>query len=489
VAWAAAEEDDHDHGHGHGGKDKFEWAGIFEMPEKIYLWTAQKTKPTSGKEKYVDPAMKLVVYPAKSATEATLDSLKSEGNEAMEQNCEDVTSGGVIHPQEHTCWRLVFKEDWWQTLFTIDTHWHAAVAFFAEHKPTEFENNAHYLKDDHGHDIEPIAELPHTPAPVPAPVPEEEKHWGAAIVTAILVNIVTLAGIVFLVPVISQAATKFAAEFECVTAGFAAGAISSCAFFLLLFESTHLIAVDHKKEVDVTWRWGTMILAGALFPVCAHFGVDLVMPKLEDKVVVIDQKLSGVTPQEGDAENSGVVEETVDPGPRGRIISSVLIGDFMHNLCDGFFIGAAFKGCGASFGWTVAWSTIAHEFAQELGDYCVLTGPDCKLRPVLALGLNFLSGTSVLLGVIIVLSSEVGKTGIGLLLAFGGGTYLYIALVECMPKLHNTKVSIQARGIGIALFMVGAIAIGLVLLDHEHCVPPRPPGAAPAADPHAGHNH
>merc|ERR1711865_331486 len=100
---------------------------------------------------------------------------------------------------------------------------------------------------------------------------------------------------------------------------------------------------------------------------------------------------------------------------------------FMHNLCDGFFIGAAFKGCGSTFGWTVAVGTIAHELAQELADYVVLTGETCKLRPVIALALNFLSGTSVLLGAVIVLAADVSNGDIGLLLAFGGGVYLNIA--------------------------------------------------------------
>jgi len=169
------------------------------------------------------------------------------------------------------------------------------------------------------------------------------------------------------------------------------------------------------------------------------------------------------------------------------VISSVLIGDFMHNLCDGFFVGAAFKGCGSTFGWTVAGSTIAHELPQELADYCVLTGVDCKLNPIVALLLNFLSGTGVLLGAIIVLSADVSNGDIGLLLSFGGGVYLYIAFVECMPKLQRPNVSVMVRAMGICLFILGAVLIGLVLLDHEHCVPPTPPGAPTPAP--GGHGH
>ena len=49
---------------------------------------------------------------------------------------------------------------------------------------------------------------------------------------------------------------------------------------------------------------------------------------------------------------------------KARLLGAVLIGDFFHNLCDGFFIGAAFQVCGNAFGWSV-----------EIADFVVLTGP------------------------------------------------------------------------------------------------------------------
>jgi hypothetical protein len=51
--------------------------------------------------------------------------------------------------------------------------------------------------------------------------------------TAIIVNIVTLMGVVFMVPAFSRAAKAYAAEFECLTSAFAAGAISACASWWL----------------------------------------------------------------------------------------------------------------------------------------------------------------------------------------------------------------------------------------------------------------
>ena len=50
---------------------------------------------------------------------------------------------------------------------------------------------------------------------------------------------------------------------------------------------------------------------------------------------------------------------------------------------------------------------VYHELAQEISDYFILTSPtQGALKPPLALLLNFLSGFSVLFGVLIVLEAE-----------------------------------------------------------------------------------
>ena len=50
------------------------------------------------------------------------------------------------------------------------------------------------------------------------------------------------------------------------------------------------------------------------------------------------------------------------------------------------------------------------------------------------------------------------------------------------------SADILARFYGLiffsAIFIIGAVAIGLVLLDHSHCS-----GDKEVEDPHAGHNH
>ena len=165
---------------------------------------------------------------------------------------------------------------------------------------------------------------------------------------------------------------------------------------------------------------------------------------------------------------------------KARLLGAVLIGDFFHNLCDGFFIGAAFRGCGNSFGWGVAIGTILHEMPQEIADFVVLTGPEVAFTPLKAMVANFVSGLSVLIGAIIILSSSVDDSVVGLILAFGGGVYLHIGATDCLPKMYNPKLSLKERLLAFLSFIIGAVLIGLILLDHEHCIPE-------GAEGHGGH--
>ena len=222
-----------------------------------------------------------------------------------------------------------------------------------------------------------------------------------------------------------------------------------------------------------------MILAGFCLPALIDVAVTMATAS----------KTSDVVPA-GDAD---VVAEPMKSAAgisvKARLLAGVLIGDFFHNLCDGFFVAAAFKGCGNGFGWNVALATVLHELPQEVADYAILTGPNLALSPSKALLANFLSGLSVILGAILVLSSDIEDSSIGLILAFGGGTYVHIAATECMPRIYNEKLSLSIRAACVFLFIVGAVLIGLVLLNHEHCVPDvssTDGASAPAA---GGHHH
>jgi len=135
--------------------DPWEWKGIFYTPQTTYKWGAQKV---SGA--YADPTMKLAAIPASNASAAELTSAGAAGRTAMGSTCDVVNAGGTITPQTGKCFKLTFDQNSAETIFTVDATGVAAVAFFAEHLPTEFEDTAHYFKDTTGVDIEPVAQAP-----------------------------------------------------------------------------------------------------------------------------------------------------------------------------------------------------------------------------------------------------------------------------------------------------------------------------------------
>ena len=149
------------------------------------------------------------------------------------------------------------------------------------------------------------------------------------------------------------------------------------------------------------------------------------------------------------------------------IISTIFIGDFFHNFSDGIFIGAAFQMCSATVAWTIVLSTVFHEFAQEIADFIVLT-KKAKLPVMHALIVNAISGLSVIVGGIVIGAQDMKDSTVGMLLAFGAGNYIYIAAAELYPTFHEFPKH-SHKLMGLMLFALGAAAVGLVLLDHEHC--------------------
>ena len=446
------------------------------------LWTAQKA--TAGATAadppydYADPKMKIVLIPAADDLEATLHSGEEEANHEMEGvNCTDAMPGEVLQvASPSSCYNLNFDGALWQSLWKINTAGTSHVSIFAEHFPTEFERDeddggAHYLKDDHGDDIEPVHTIPEQ-----AVASSDDTPWGEAIGAAVLVNICTWIGVLFLVPVFQKVAKANINAVLTLSSAFAAGALMSAAFYLMLYEATHLI--KKAEEADATAFWGSMILLGFMTAPTLEFIGMMVVPSMKPKK-------SAPTDTE-----KAVVEtfdaSVVDPMTQKRVLIGVLLGDFMHNLVDGMIMGAAFKGCSSSKAWGITAATVEHELAQEISDFFVLTNPSQGgLKPWVALVVNFISGLSVCLGVVIMLGSDIGNTEQGAMLAYGGGIYIQIAACECMPRIFTHAKSIQLRAGNYLMFFVGAMAIGLVLLKHEHCEAESDGGGGG----HEGHGH
>ena len=476
--------------------------------------------------------MKIVLLASDSSALGELTKLKSEAKESFAGTCKEVERGETMVPKppedDHAghdhrmlsagggCFELHLKEDddhaghahrslealssvggadnrrrlAGDATFKIDTSQVAHLAIFTDLAVTEFAPTQHYLLDADGHGVYAKSQINAPPS----------KPWGVAIGAGFLVGLVTLIGVMFLIPVFRTAAEKHPNVFGAISSSFAAGALLGAAFFLLLFEATHLVPGGASEGASAA-MWGTAIMLGFITSSLLDLGVTAccapkTSPGGEGGAAAAAGETSTDAAEKGNAAEKGVaatgtiaVEVAgLAAARRTRVIMGILVGDFLHNLCDGIFIGTAFLACTPAVGWSVSVATIYHELAQEVGDFFVLTNKDQgALSPLKALSLNFVSGLSVVVGIVIVLAqSTVDGRAVGLLLAFGGGVYVQLGASECMPRAYALSTTTTLRLCNIIAFVVGATAIALVLIDHRHC---SAGGSMAAADAHAGHDH
>jgi len=131
----------------------WEWAGVFAVSGATHTWSMQKVGGA-----YADPSMDLVIIPTATPTEATMESLKYDGSDMLGGTCTVVNHGGSMTPAAGgSCFKLtVGTGD--DSTFTINTAGITGIAVYAQHVPTEFERDAHYLYDASNVDIEPVAQ-------------------------------------------------------------------------------------------------------------------------------------------------------------------------------------------------------------------------------------------------------------------------------------------------------------------------------------------
>jgi len=305
---------------------------------------------------------------------------------------------------------------------------------------------------------------------------DEHDEWGMVIGASAATCVPAVLGIAALPPLrYLYGGSWFEGELPKWVPAFAAGVIFAAALFLLLPEALLLIQAEQDEEVDTSWKWGTSVLCGWFFGLLSHYVMQVGEALL---------KRGGSSEDIASAEENVEKDKTSAPAaaPKGidwPVAVPVLIGDLMHNLVDGMSIGISAKLCSSSFTWTLVWASIAHEAPQEIADFGILTG---KARMVwwLAIVLNFLSSCSAIVGAAIAYKADVSSVVQGAMLAFGAGVYAFVALTELggdMLHLRGKAVLFDATT-SILAFAVGSVAIGLVLLDHEHC-----------AAGHEGHNH
>lgn len=150
----------------------------------------------------------------------------------------------------------------------------------------------------------------------------------------------------------------------------------------------------------------------------------------------------------------------------GRGGMGVLVGDSIHNFCDGVIIAAAFL-ADVRLGVVTAMAIVAHEIPQEAGDYIVLL--NAGFSRARALAYNALSGlASVLGGVVGYVAMGPFESLFPYLLVVASSSFIYVAVADLLPqlqqRLHWRETLAQIGLLGLGLGVV-ALASGM---RHAH---------------------
>lgn len=168
-----------------------------------------------------------------------------------------------------------------------------------------------------------------------------------------------------------------------------------------------------------------------------------------------------------------------DAEQAGRGGWSVLVGDSIHNFCDGVLIAAAFL-ADPQLGIVTALAIIAHEIPQEVGDYIVLI--NAGFSRMRALAYNALSGLAAVVGGVL------GYFLIGpwreylpYMMVVAASSFVYVAVADLIPQLQKRlsgrDTVLQIVWMGAGLLMIGGI-VSVLHDSHDH-------GNAHGAAPHA----
>lgn len=145
----------------------------------------------------------------------------------------------------------------------------------------------------------------------------------------------------------------------------------------------------------------------------------------------------------------------------GRGGLSVLVGDSIHNFCDGVIIAAAFL-ADTHLGLATSLAIIAHEIPQEVGDYIVLL--NAGFSRARALVYNAISGLSAVLGGVL------GYFVVGAweslfpyLLVVASSSFIYVAVADLIPQLQRrlpwrdtaAQLAWLAAGLGLVMVVSG----------------------------------
>ena len=247
----------------------------------------------------------------------------------------------------------------------------------------------------------------------------ELSTLGYIVIFTTVVSILGLAGGVILL-----AHKKLSHNITHGLAAFAAGTLLGTAFLDLLPE-----AFQHLKELGIKDAEGTVLLY--------TLGGILIFFVLERFIHWFHHHHHK--------------HEVNAPNP---IVPLVVFGDGVHNLLDGIVIAATFM-IDVRLGIIASFAILAHELPQEIGDFGILLHEGVKKSKIFYY--NLLSQlTSVIGGVVTYLVGSSIEGALPPLIAVTSGFFIYIALSDLVPDIHNENKK------GFAVLESGLLFLGIL---------------------------
>ena len=144
----------------------------------------------------------------------------------------------------------------------------------------------------------------------------------------------------------------------------------------------------------------------------------------------------------------------------GRSGLMIVVGNSVHNLCDGIVIAVSFL-ADATLGVATTLAIVSHAIPQQVGDFAVLLHSGYSRSRAFAF--NLTTGAATLVGALAGYFALAGMQQIlPSALAVAAASLLYVAVADLIPSLHRRPEPIQTL---IQLALIG-LGIGVIAAAH-----------------------
>ncbi len=164
---------------------------------------------------------------------------------------------------------------------------------------------------------------------------------------------------------------------------------------------------------------------------------------------------------EDESEHDHAMHTHVEQGRPGLMI---LIGNAVHNLCDGVVIAAAFL-ASPRLGIATTLAIVAHAVPQQVGDFAVLI--HSGFTRTRAFAFNVTAGLATLIGALAGYAALADmQQMLPTALAIASASLLYVAVADLIPSLHRRPEPIETAK------QMLAIGLGIAVIAGVHLVLP-----------------